>query len=206
MILSSLPTALHQGLTVPVVPLNLVFSGTNHAKALSSTLTVYNPYPVAYRFRVTSTAVEAYSVRPSQGCIRARCSITIDVSLNDKIQSPARSKLKVELLGINDDVVKGQQIVELKRVRHADESAQRQSPSLRRSTSLRSSSPSPPTTSLPLHHPFGPLTATLRLLPLLVGVGVVALLGLGQVDSSKIWMSFCVGMVTMLIELKYIDL
>jgi len=208
---------------VVVLPPQLTFSDSENSH--KQVLTVYNPFNAPLQFKVLSTFPALYLVQPAHGTLAAKSSLNIIVRLKPNEARPRERDRKsdrflVELFDERNGV-RGSSVVPVLHVHSASGSAAGNGHSGEKrlaGTSVAgtgadarggSASGSGSDVQLQPQSGFGSFWySTGRLLPLLLGLALMALLahGVFRIDPyALLWIAFCIGMITMFLQAKFLD-
>jgi len=191
-------------------------------------LTIYNPYSYRLEFKVLGTRPTFYTVRPHSGTLPNGSSINIVVALNSKTISEYLNKTAVvnsKMLNLDKDrfliellndqkVVVGKQVIPIQ-LSLSPVSSQATLSTPVEPGPVRQSQPSGPNSQAPPRVAPGRPPSSLsimfvRLLPLIVGVTLILLISSGEIKAfdsySNLWICFFIGMLTMVIQLKFLEL
>jgi len=202
-----------QTIPVLVVPPSLKFSTHEDDKQV---LTLYNPYNDKLHFKILSTAPTYYSVQPSDGILMPQSSLDIIVRIKaSQLQSISKSKerqhdkFKIEMFN-EARTARGQQIIPVALDSNSAFSSSQTSKSQNHTSNASFAIPSKQQTqSVQVPNRWGNVSLAVRLLPTLLGVCVMAWLTAGVPSTAdtitKLWMAFCIGMITMFLQAKFLE-
>lgn len=213
----------HKPQSIPclVLPNELHFS-VSHTRYTAEILTLYNPLNIQLQYIVLSNNVQQYIVEPSNGIIGASSSIKIYIKLKPLIdgaisysnsgvgdsvkklnkQSNA-TQFKIELFN-KDKSMYGSVLIPVvysKRANDMNDDDMHITNTMTKQHNQLTTNTTPTSES---HHTllYTTLLLPIRLLPLLCG----SMLVYSQSDTNNVWSMYMVGLVTSVIQMKFLEI